>query len=104
MEGTELEATPCSSLVCRYVRGCTTHLRWVYPYLLPFRGCWYDWLGRLKELFGVSCYQAWGLQICMLPSGKVILRNDWLMLGSGRTGNQSLGLNGPCSSKTGGTL
>jgi hypothetical protein len=39
MEGAELAATSCSTLVFRYVRGCRTHLRWVYPYLRPFRGC-----------------------------------------------------------------
>jgi hypothetical protein len=39
MEGAELEATSCNRLVCSYVRGCRTHLRWIYPYLLPFRGC-----------------------------------------------------------------
>jgi hypothetical protein len=39
MEGIELEATPCSNLVCGYVRVCITHLRWVYLYLLPVSGC-----------------------------------------------------------------
>jgi hypothetical protein len=39
MEGAELEATPCSRLVCRYVRSCRSHLRCVYPYLLTFPWC-----------------------------------------------------------------
>jgi hypothetical protein len=38
MEGAELEATPCSSLVCRYVRRCRTRLRCVYHYRFPFLG------------------------------------------------------------------
>jgi hypothetical protein len=38
MEGAELAAIPCSSLVYRYVRGCRAHLRWVFSYLLTFRG------------------------------------------------------------------
>jgi hypothetical protein len=34
MEGTELEATPCSNLDCRYVRAHR-----IYPSPIPFRVC-----------------------------------------------------------------
>jgi hypothetical protein len=97
MDGAELEAIPCSSLDCRCVHGYRTHLHWCILTSCPSVGV--DAIGWEG---GASSHQA--VVAKRMLADKDMQREDWLRLGSGRTGDQSLGLNGPCSSRARGTV